>query len=175
LRSALAVALVAAGAITGCGSSSAGGSGAGINLTVTSPDLSGQFPAALTCDGANTPPRVQWQGAPTATRQYSLVMSDPDAPSGTFIHWVVYGIPAAATGLPVSTNTAPLEGRNDFGKTGYGGPCPPVGPVHHYLIEVHALDTALSLPPGASRADLQAAEKGHVIGTGQLEAMYQRH
>jgi Raf kinase inhibitor-like YbhB/YbcL family protein len=145
-----------------------------VPLTVSSPDLpGGTFPRDFTCDGANRLPRLQWSTPPPGTQELVIEMLDPDAPGGTFAHWLVYRLPAGIASLPaVPANAA--EGVNDFGRRGYGGPCPPRGATHHYHFVVLALDTRLDLAPGATRPDLEARISGHVLGRGELVATYQR-
>ena len=144
------------------------------SLTVSSPDLSrGTFPRTFTCDGADRPPRLQWSTPPPGTQELAIEMLDPDAPGGTFTHWLVYGIPptvSSLAGVPVGA----AEGVSDFGRRGYGGPCPPRGTAHHYHFVVLALDTRLSLAAGATRSDLESRLSGHVLAKGELVATYQR-
>ncbi len=145
-----------------------------VPLTVSSPDLpGGRFPREFTCDGANRIPRLQWSTPPPGTQELAIEMLDPDAPGGTFTHWLVYRLPPGISGLPaVPANAA--EGVNDFGRRGYGGPCPPRGPAHHYHFVVLALGTRLDLAAGAKRPDLESRISGHVLGRGELVATYQR-
>ena len=100
-------------------------------------------------------------------------MLDPDAPGGTFTHWLVYGLPPGASSL-AAVPAGPAEGVNDFGRRGYGGPCPPRGAAHHYHLVVLALDTPLGLAAGAARSELEACTSGHVLARGELVATYQR-
>ncbi len=143
-------------------------------LTVSSPDLpGGRFRREFTCDGANRRPRLQWNTPPSGTRELAIEMLDPDAPGGTFTHWLAYGIPptiSSLAGLPAGT----LEGVNDFGRRGYGGPCPPRGAAHHYHFVVLALDTRLGLAAGVTRSALESRLTGHVLVKGELVATYQR-
>jgi Raf kinase inhibitor-like YbhB/YbcL family protein len=142
-------------------------------LTVTSPDLTGgTFPREFTCDGANRLPRLQWSTPPPGTQELAIEMLDPDAPGGTFTHWLAYGIPPGIFGL--AAGPAGAEGVNDFGRRGYGGPCPPRGAAHHYHFVVLALGTRLGLEAGATRPDLESRMRGHVLGQGELVATYQR-
>jgi len=143
-------------------------------LVVTSPDLAGdRFPREFTCDGANRLPRLQWSTPPAGTQELAIELVDPDAPGGTFTHWLVYGIPASISGL-AAVPAGGAEGVNDFGRRGYGGPCPPRGPAHHYHFVVLALDTRLGLAAGATRSDFEARISGHVLVKGELVATYQR-
>jgi len=143
-----------------------------VHITVSSPDLPGTVPRQFTCDGGNKVPRVQWTSV--SAREWALEMVDPDAPGGNFAHWVVYGIPATATSIGPQLPAGALEGKNGRGQSGYTGPCPPAGPAHHYHFVVSALDAALGLSAGVSRAELDARLSGHVIATGELVATYQR-
>jgi Raf kinase inhibitor-like YbhB/YbcL family protein len=162
--------------LIGCGGSAVNGlnDGSSSPLTVTSPDLAGgTFPREFTCDGANRRPHLQWSTPPSGTRELVIEMLDPDAPGGTFTHWLVYGIPPGISSL-AAVPAGVAEGVNDFGRRGYGGPCPPRGPMHHYHFVVLALDTRLDLAAGATRSDLESRISGHVLARGELVATYQR-
>jgi len=158
-------------------------------ITVTSTTLKANetIPKDHTADGKNVSPALMWSGAPAATKQFAMVMDDPDVPMpGGFVHWVVYKIPAAAKGLPAelpmdATLTAPadlagtVQGLSGFRRAGYRGPAPPAGKPHHYTFTVYALDTAdLPLAEGLNRTQLMEAIKGHIIGQGALVAIYER-
>ncbi len=138
-----------------------------------------QIPEKYTCDGQNISPPLRWTGIPAAAQALALVVDDPDAPSGLFTHWLVYGLPPQTTGLPEGVPPGETvagggrQGRNDFGRIGYGGPCPPSG-SHRYIFTVYALDAPLDLPAGATRRQLFRAMEGHVIDKGQLIGRYQR-
>ena len=163
--------------LIGCGGSSVNGTEQRnvAPLVVSSPDLSGgRLPREFTCDGANRVPSLEWSAAPSGTQELAVEMLDPDAPGGTFTHWLVYGIPPGTSSLAASLPAGALDGANDFGRRGYGGPCPPRGSEHHYHFVVLALDTRLGLAAGAKRSDLESHTKGHVIGKGELVATYQR-
>ena len=158
-------------------------------ITVTSATLKANdvIPKDHTADGRNVSPALMWSGAPAATKQFAMIMDDPDAQFGgqNFVHWVVYKIPAAAKGLPAelpmdATLTAPadlagtIQGLSGFRRAGYRGPAPLAGKPHHYTFTVYALDTELTLAEGATKADLMKAMEGHVIGQGALVAIYER-
>ena len=144
------------------------------SLTVSSPDLpAGTFPREFTCDGANRRPRLEWSTPPPGTQELAIEMLDPDARGGTFTHWLAYGIPPGISSLAAMPARA-AEGVNDFGRRGYGGPCPPRGAVHHYQFTVLALDTQLGLAAGGTRAELESRIRGHVLAKGELVATYQR-
>lgn len=160
-------------------------------ITVTSPTLKANevVPIDHTADGKNVSPALMWSGAPAATKQFALIYDDPDVafgnPPQSFVHWVVYNIPATAKGLPAelpmdAVLTAPadiagsIQGLSGFKRTGYRGPAPPPGKPHHYTWTVYALDTELKLEQGLNRNQLMEAIKGHIIGQGSLVAIYER-
>ena len=136
----------------------------------------GAIPARYTCSGADVSPPLSWNGVPGGTRSLALTVIDPDAPGRPFVHWVVFNVPAAATDLGESAQPAEgtIEGRNDFGSTGYRGPCPPPGSPHHYHFRLYALDNELSLKSGASESSFQDAIKGHVLASGELVGTFKR-
>lgn len=148
-------------------------------LTSTAFKEAGMIPPKYTCDGADVSPPLTWGSVPEQTESIALVCDDPDAPMGTFVHWVLYDVPADATELPENVpNDATLpdgaaQGTSDFGRTGYGGPCPPGG-THRYFFKIYALDKKLGLAPGARKADLIEAMEGHVLAQGQLMGKYRR-
>ncbi|RMF89683.1 MAG: YbhB/YbcL family Raf kinase inhibitor-like protein [Methanobacteriota archaeon] len=151
-----------------------------ITLTSTAFEEGGTIPLQHTCDGEDISPSLSWEGIPHGTRSLALIMDDPDAPAGTWVHWVIYNIPGDRAGLPEgvpaeeSLADGTLQGTNDFRRIGYGGPCPPRGPPHRYYFKLYALDTALDLPAGASKAELERAMDGHIIGRGELMGRYGR-
>jgi Raf kinase inhibitor-like YbhB/YbcL family protein len=139
------------------------------------------IPVKYTCDGVDVSPPLSWSGAPAGTRSFALIADDPDAPAGTWVHWVLYNLPADVSELP--ENIAKVEsldlggarqGRNDFRRPGYGGPCPPPGPAHRYFFKLYALDAPLPLKAGAQKKDVEAAMEGHVLATAQLMGTYAR-
>jgi Raf kinase inhibitor-like YbhB/YbcL family protein len=140
----------------------------------------GTIPTQFTCDGANVSPALKWSNPPVSTRSVAVIVDDPDAPNGTFTHWIVYNIPPTIHRLP--ENVLPLatlpsgskQGQNDFEHTGYGGPCPPPGSPHHYHFHVYALDTTLQLPDNPIRGDIDSNMQGHIIAQGELVATYGR-
>ena len=166
------------------------------HLTLSSPSFqNGQpIPAKYSCKGENASPALNWEGVPAGTKSFALICDDPDAPGGSWVHWVIYGIPANTVSLPENIQKrdaveAPgsmsgrgdangpgaKQGVNDFGKVGYGGPCPPRGRgAHHYDFQLYALDAELKLAPRATRKQLKAAMKGHIIGEAELSGSYQR-
>jgi Raf kinase inhibitor-like YbhB/YbcL family protein len=147
---------------------------AGFQLFSDSFSDGGDIPKRHTCDGENVSPGLRWSGAPDGARSLALIMDDPDAPVGTFTHWLAWGLDPAADGL-AEGEPAPAEGRNDFGEIGYGGPCPPPGHGRHrYVFRLHALDTELALAPGARRDRIERALDGHVLQIAQLTGRYAR-
>lgn len=133
------------------------------------------IPTQYTCDGADQTPALHWGEPPPGTKGFALVVDDPDAPSGTFRHWGVYDIPASARSIGGSQKIG-TEVHNDFGKPGYGGPCPPPGHgVHHYHFKLFALDTdKLGLAPNAKVVDVEQAARRHALGQGELVGTYER-
>jgi len=138
------------------------------------------IPVPHTCDGEDLSPPLIWTGAPVETRTFALICDDPDAPSGTWTHWLLWNLPADAVELGPGMPPRPelpsgaRQGLNDGGDLGYAGPCPPPGKPHRYFFRLHALDTALNLPPGVNRSDLQAAMADHILGQGTTMGIYQR-
>jgi Raf kinase inhibitor-like YbhB/YbcL family protein len=138
------------------------------------------IPRRHTCDGEDLSPPLAWTDPPAGTKSFALVCDDPDAPAGTWVHWVLYAVPATARRLPEGVRPSPTledgsrQGRNDFRKTGWGGPCPPRGPAHRYVFRLHAVDRAVELPPGATRGELLKAIDGHTLGTAELVGRYAR-
>jgi Raf kinase inhibitor-like YbhB/YbcL family protein len=143
---------------------------------------SGTIPTKYTCDGDETSPPLEWSGVPDKAMSLALVVDDPDAPDPAapkrrFVHWVLYNIPPDARGLSEGAARGKLppgslEGSNDFNKSGYGGPCPPIG-RHRYFFTLYALDTSLAHVESPSRSELEAAMKGHVIEKAEVVATYE--
>jgi Raf kinase inhibitor-like YbhB/YbcL family protein len=170
-----------ASADTGAGAST--GARVMIQLTSSAFKNGDSIPTRFTCDGADQSPPLAWTGAPANTAAFALIVEDPDAPGGTFIHWVIYDIPASATSLPEGVTKGDVvaqlgnarQGRTGFGGSpGYGGPCPPAGPAHHYHFRLFALDRKLGLQSGASRDDVMKAMSGRELGRGELVGTYAR-
>lgn len=138
------------------------------------------IPEKYTCSGKDVSPPLTWSNAPAGTKSFALVAEDPDAPMGTWVHWVIYDLPADTTALPedvaksqyVSGNAK--QGLNDFHRLGYGGPCPPPGKPHRYYFKLYALDAMLNLKPGATKQELLKAMEGHILAEGQLMGTFQR-
>lgn len=145
-------------------------------LTISSPAFAagGYIPAKYTCDGEDVNPPLRLAAVPPRTKSLALIVDDPDAPVGTWVHWVVWNIPPETTEIPENSLPAgAVQGINDFRRPRYGGPCPPSG-AHRYFFKVYALDTLLGLDAGATRAQLESAIRGHVIGQGEIVGLYRR-
>jgi Raf kinase inhibitor-like YbhB/YbcL family protein len=144
-------------------------------LTVTSSAFKqdGNIPPKFTCDGSDTSPPLQVTGVPSQTKSLVLIADDPDAPGGLFTHWIVWNISPQTSSIPEGRTPNGVQGANDFGTSGYRGPCPPPG-RHRYAFKILALDRELDLRAGAKRNQVDAAMKGHVIAQGQLVGHYSR-
>lgn len=138
------------------------------------------IPTKYTCDGSDVSPPLGWNDPPDGTKSFTLVCDDPDAPGGTWDHWILYNLPPDAKGLPEDVprdktlDNGARQGKNSWGKIGYGGPCPPRGPAHRYFFKLYALDTTLDLPPGASKGKVENAMKGHILADTELVGLYKR-
>jgi Raf kinase inhibitor-like YbhB/YbcL family protein len=147
--------------------------GAKMKITSSVFQQGGNIPSKFTCDGADTSPPLQIQEVPPTAKSLVLIVDDPDAPSGLFTHWIIWNISPQASTIAEGSAPKGVEGMNDFGKSRYGGPCPPSG-THRYFFKIFALDKELDLPAGSKRAQLDAAMKGHVIAQGELMGRYSR-
>ena len=153
-----------------------------MNISVTSSAFtdSRPIPDKFTCTGSNVSPPLQWGNAPAGVKSFALITDDPDAPMGTWVHWVIYNLPPATMSLAENLPPSPelpdgsKQGVNDFRQPGYGGPCPPPGKPHRYLFKIYALDTMLNLKSSATKKELLKAMDGHVLAQGQLIGTYQR-
>ena len=153
-----------------------------MQFTLSSPSFrnSQPMPAKHSCEGADASPALKWEGAPAGTKGFALICDDPDAPGGSWVHWVIYGIAASTSELAENVAKSDTvggvkQGVNDFGKVGYGGPCPPRGHgVHHYHFRLYALDAELNLAPRVTRRQLEAAMKGRVLAQTELVGTYRR-
>jgi Raf kinase inhibitor-like YbhB/YbcL family protein len=153
-----------------------------MNLQITSAAFSeGQpIPAKYSCEGSDVSPPLKWTNAPTNTKSFALITDDPDAPMGTWVHWVLYDLPPSATELPEDVAKTQYiagnakQGLNTWPRLGYGGPCPPPGKPHRYFFKLYALNTMPDLKPGLTKEDLLKAMEGHVLAEGQLMGTYQR-
>ncbi len=145
-------------------------------LTITSPAFTdkGIIPARFTCDGQDVNPSLEWSTTPIGTRALALIMDDPDAPVGTWVHWVVWNIRPDTP--QIKENSVPdgaFQGLNSWKRNAYGGPCPPSG-THRYFFKLYALDITLDLPRTATKAELELAMQGHILAQGELMGTYQR-
>jgi Raf kinase inhibitor-like YbhB/YbcL family protein len=153
--------------------------GGTMKLTSAAFDEGGMIPGKYTCDGADVSPSLKWESLPDGTKSLALICDDPDAPMGTWVHWVYYNIPADSKELPEriapDEHPAPggVQGINDFRRIGYGGPCPPGG-THRYYFKLYALDTLLKLSPGATKKQVMEAMENHIVGHVQLMGKYKR-
>jgi len=156
-----------------------------MSLKVTSSAFQhgGPIPSKYTCEGQDLSPPLAWSGAPSTTKSIAMIVDDPDAPDPAkpqrvYVHWVVYNIPAATNSLAENASKSGMpkgavQGKNDWGKPEYGGPCPPIG-RHRYFFKLYALDTELPGLSGGSKADIERAMKGHVVDSGELMGTYQK-
>ncbi len=144
-------------------------------LTSTAFAAGEPIPAKYTCDGVNVSPPLAWSDPPAGTQSLALIMDDPDAPAGVWDHWLLFNIPADLRHLPerAGAPAGSVDGKNSWGRTGYGGPCPPRG-THRYFFKLYALDTKLNLPAGANKIQLLRAMEGHVLAQAELMAVYSR-
>jgi Raf kinase inhibitor-like YbhB/YbcL family protein len=150
-----------------------------IKITSSAFQDGGLIPSKYTCDGTDVSPPLQWNEVPESTKSIAVICDDPDAPMGTFVHWVLFNLPAETRELVEDIppdDTLPndaKQGTSDFGRTGYGGPCPPSG-THRYYFKIYALDNELNLPDKARKSELVKAMEGHILGQGQLMGKYKR-
>jgi Raf kinase inhibitor-like YbhB/YbcL family protein len=153
--------------------------GGTMKLTSSAFDESGMIPGKYTCDGADVSPPLKWDSLPDGTKSLALICDDPDAPMGTWVHWVYYDIPAETKDLSenVVSDERPasggVQGINDFRRIGYGGPCPPGG-THRYFFKLYALDILLNLSPGATKNQVLEAMENHILDHAELMGKYSR-
>ena len=151
-----------------------------MQLTCTAFLEGGAIPAKYTCDATNVSPPLKWSGVPAEAKSFALIVDDPDAPSGTWVHWVLYDLPASASELPEDVAKSQYvaggakQGLNDFKHLGYGGPCPPHGKPHRYFFKLYALDSLLDLKPGLTKKGIETAMEKHILAQAQLMGTYQR-
>ena len=156
-----------------------------MSMTITSPAFNDTdaIPAHFTCTGSDVSPAIQWSGVPSSAKSLVLIVDDPDAPDPnapkmTWVHWVLYNLPPYSEGLSeaVAPNALPegtAQGVNDWHRTGYGGPCPPIG-RHRYFFKLYALDMVLKEPPKATKAQVEKAMQGHIIESAELMGTYEK-
>lgn len=170
--------------VCGCGSTEAvtpttapqkGDKTMALTLTSTAFAQGQSIPAKYTCDGQDISPPLHWSDAPAGAQSLALIMDDPDAPAGVWVHWVLFNLPASLHDLPekAALPGGSLEGKNSWGRVGYGGPCPPRG-SHRYFFKLYTLDTKLNLSRGASKEQLLAAMEGHILAQAELMGTYSR-
>lgn len=163
----------------GAGAETKGGRVMKIKVESTAFTEGGMIPKKYTCDGQDVSPPISWSGIPDKAKSIALIADDPDAPMGTWVHWVVYNLPANVTGLPEGVpsqktlSNGGMQGMTDFRRIGYGGPCPPGG-THRYFFKVYALDTEINLDPGVTKGQLLKAMEGHILAEGGVMGRYQR-
>ena len=151
-----------------------------LKLTAAAFAEGGTIPKQFTCDSTDLSPALAWTGAPENTKSFSLIADDPDAPAGTWVHWVLYDLPPDAKslgeGVPKDEQlpNGARQGRNDFRRIGYGGPCPPPGGAHRYFFKLYALDAKLNLKAGATKAEVEKAMSGHILAQASLMGRYKR-
>ncbi len=149
-------------------------------LSSTSFSNGGDIPRKFTCDGSDISPELSWKNSPAGTQSFALIADDPDAPSGTWTHWLVYDLPSTSSELLENVpkvehlSTGGYQGRNDFRKIGYGGPCPPAGRPHRYFFKLYALDRPVNLKAGVDRLELERAMRGHILGQAEWVGKYRR-
>jgi Raf kinase inhibitor-like YbhB/YbcL family protein len=153
-----------------------------VAFSLSSPDFANgaDIPKQFTCSGEDRSPALEWGGAPSGTKTFALIADDPDAPVGTWVHWVIFNIPGAAHSLQGGIQKkdqladGARQGQNDFRKIGYNGPCPPPGKPHRYFFKLYALQSELSLSPGATKGDVERAMEGHVLAHAEWMGRYRR-
>jgi Raf kinase inhibitor-like YbhB/YbcL family protein len=153
-----------------------------MTFTIMSPafEPGSRIPKDFTADGSDLSPALAWANPPSGCQAFALICDDPDAPAGTWVHWLIWNLPGSAQGIPQGAPTqktladGSAQGRNDFGRIGYGGPSPPRGKLHRYFFRLYALKEKLPLAAGASRRDLEKAMQGKILGTAELFGTYER-
>jgi len=151
-----------------------------LEITSSAFGPNGLIPKKYTCDAEDLSVPLRWSDPPVTTKSLALISDDPDAPMGTWVHWVLYDLPAETRELKEGLSTAEIlpngakQGMTDFKRVGYGGPCPPPGPFHRYFFKLYALDTQLNLPPRNTKAQLLKAMEGHILAEGELIGRYRR-
>jgi len=151
-----------------------------MQLTSTAFSQGETIQAKYTCDGENLSPPLKWSGAPSGVKSFAVIADDPDAPVGTWVHWVVFDVAATTTELPEGLPKSQFlpggakQGLNDFKHLGYGGPCPPPGKPHRYFFKLYALDSVLDLKPGATKKEVERAIEKHILAQGELMGLYKR-
>jgi Raf kinase inhibitor-like YbhB/YbcL family protein len=153
-----------------------------VTLQLKSSDFASgeKIPKQFSCEGADISPALAWNDPPSGTKSFALIVDDPDAPVGDWVHWVVYNLPVTLRALPQNfakteqSSDGTRQGLNDFKKIGYNGPCPPAGKPHRYFFKLYALDARLNLNSRASKKELEAAMQGHILAQGEYMGRYAR-
>ena len=147
-----------------------------MSIRITSPAFSegGNIPRKFTFDGQDVSPALAWEGVPPGCKCLALIVDDPDAPAGTWDHWLLYNLPPDVPGLPEGITGVGTAGRNSWGRSRYNGPCPPRGKPHRYYFKLYALDTTLNLGPGLTKRELESAMGSHILAQGLLMGVYGR-
>ena len=145
------------------------------NMKLTSPafEHNQEMPSEYTCDGSDTSPELNIENVPEGTKSLALIMDDPDAPAGTWVHWVVWNIPPETKSIAKANEPEGVQGTTSFGRAGYGGPCPPSG-THRYFFKLYALDSTLNLAEDSKKEDLLQAMEGHIIEQAELIGLYKK-
>ena len=152
----------------------------GFNIRAESFRAGADIPRKFSCQGSDASPALLWTEPPAGTQSLALIADDPDAPAGTWVHWVLYDLPSSVRRLSEAISPSEevagggRQGVNDFGKLGYGGPCPPPGKAHRYFFKIYALDKRLDLKAGATKSDLERAMNGHVLAKAEVMGRYHR-
>ncbi|OHD57225.1 MAG: hypothetical protein A2Y33_07470 [Spirochaetes bacterium GWF1_51_8] len=181
MKSLFGIIFTAAIVCAAAGVLSAGAAKKPVQINLKSPSFTnmGAIPVTFSCDGSDIPPALYWYPAPKGVKSYVLICDDPDAPGGTWVHWVLYNIPPTATNTTQGMadkskyNNGMMSAKNSWGAFGYGGPCPPSG-THRYFFKLYALDIAPKMPMGSSLSQIKKAMKGHIIGYGELIGTFKR-
>jgi Raf kinase inhibitor-like YbhB/YbcL family protein len=167
--------------LAGCGASTPPGEGTpALELKSANFENGDAIPKVSSCDGTDASPALSWSAPPPETQSFALTLVDIDGPVGPFVHWVLYDVPSQTRALPEGVSKrenlldGSRQGMTDFGKIGYGGPCPPGKSPHRYVFSLYAVDSRLNLPPGAKKKQLEKALRGHVLAHGELTGHYHR-
>jgi Raf kinase inhibitor-like YbhB/YbcL family protein len=160
--------------------SAAGGAPMAFTVKSSAFAAGAEIPKKFTCEAVDTSPALEWSGVPAKTNSLALIVDDPDAPAGTWVHWVLWNLPVSVHSLPEGVpnseqlDSGARQGRNDFRKIGYNGPCPPPGTTHRYFFRLYALDVKVELAPGATRQAIDAAMRGHILAQAEYMGTFQR-
>ena len=176
----LAVVVAALALTASSASQQKGGKAMALEIKSTAFAAGAEVPKKHTCDGSDVSPALSWGEPPKGTQSFALIMDDPDAPVGTWVHWVLYDLPVAERGLPegvpkdAELKNGARQGKNSWPRTGYNGPCPPPVPAHRYFFKLYALDAKTNLRAGATKAELEKAMQGHILAQAEVMGRYKR-